>query len=62
MLVCSSDEEIVLSTARGSVVRQRVVDIGVQSRQATGVLIQKLDSKDSVINIVKSQSFDFYQI
>ena len=51
MRVCSSGDEVVLGTNKGSVVRQRVNDLSIQSRAATGVLIQKLSAADSIVQV-----------
>ena len=58
MRICRESDEVVISTGKGTVVRQRVADMSVQSRSATGVLIQKLDENDRVlmVDIVPSQS------
>lgn len=39
---------MVLSTQRGTIIRQRVDDFSVQSRTATGFLIQKIDRDDAI--------------
>jgi DNA gyrase subunit A len=51
MVTCKPGDEVVLSTSRGTVIRQRVDDLSIQSRTATGVLIQRL-AKDDVITSV----------
>ena len=58
MRICRASDDIVVSTSKGNVVRQRVADLSVQSRTATGFLIQKLAKDDSVVmvDIVPSQS------
>lgn len=57
MRICTESDEIVISTGKGTVVRQRVSDLPIQSRAATGVLIQKLDENDRVVmvDVVPSQ-------
>jgi len=50
MRACSDDYEVVLSTQKGTIVRQRVAAIALQSRTATGVRVQRLDEG----NIIKS--------
>lgn len=54
MRVCRSGDEVVLSTSKGTVIRQSVDDLSVQSRLATGVLIQKIakDDKITMVDIV----------
>ena len=42
--LCQPCDEVVISTSRGTVTRQRVADISVQSRHATGVRLQSIDS------------------
>ena len=42
---------MVLSTSRGTILRQRVDDVSVQARSATGVLVQKLAKDDSIVDI-----------
>lgn len=51
MRACSAGDEIVLSTSKGNVIRQRVDDLSIQSRSATGVLIQKMLPGDTIINV-----------
>ena len=46
--MCNEEDELVLSTNKGTVIRQRVKDISVQSRTATGVLLQKLPKYDFI--------------
>ena len=48
---CTSGDEVVLSTSRGTILRQRVDDVSVQARSATGVLVQKLAKDDSIVEI-----------
>jgi len=49
--VVSESDEIVLSTKMGNVVRLRAADISKQSRAATGVLVQRLDEGDEIVNV-----------
>lgn len=51
MRLVSDGDEVVLSTSRGTVIRQRADDLSVQSRVATGVLIQKLLKNDRIIHV-----------
>jgi DNA gyrase subunit A len=46
---CSAGDEVVISTSKGTIVRQAADDISVQTRSATGVLIQKLSNDDAVV-------------
>ena len=48
---CAAGDEVVLSTSKGTILRQRVDDVSVQARSATGVLVQKLDKNDSIMDI-----------
>lgn len=49
--IVSHDDEFILATANGVIVRQKVSDIPFQSRMATGVRVQKLTEDDHVMNI-----------
>ncbi|KAJ1404035.1 hypothetical protein B484DRAFT_404925, partial [Ochromonadaceae sp. CCMP2298] len=49
--ICVPGDEVVLSTSRGSVMRQRTDDISLQGRTATGVLIQSLAADDSIVTV-----------
>ena len=51
MRVCRAHDQVVLSTSRGTVIRQNVSDISIQSRTATGVRLQKLDEDDAIIMV-----------
>lgn len=48
MRICSAGDEVVFSTNKGTVMRQRVDDITVQSRSATGVKLQNVPVGDSI--------------
>ncbi len=48
LLVVNEDEELMLVTNRGIIIRQRVNDISIQSRAAQGVRLQKLDGEDAI--------------
>lgn len=43
-----ADEEILLVTQRGVIIRQAAGDISQQSRMATGVRLQRLDADDAI--------------
>ncbi len=47
--VCNTGDDIVISTEKGTVIRQRLDDLSVQSRRGTGVLIQKIEENDRII-------------
>ena len=49
--IVSHDDEFIIATANGIIVRQTVSDIPFQSRMATGVKVQRLEEDDSVVNI-----------
>lgn len=49
--VVSDNDEIVLSTKGGNIVRQRAADISIQGRAATGVVVQKLVKGDEIVNV-----------
>ncbi|KAL3796886.1 hypothetical protein HJC23_008839 [Cyclotella cryptica] len=56
MRVVNEEDEILLITSQGVIVRQKVKDIPCQGRSATGVLVQKVDVKNgdtiSTVSIV----------
>jgi DNA gyrase subunit A len=49
--VVNEDQELMLVTSRGIIIRQRVNDISIQSRSAQGVRLQRLDSDDAIAAI-----------
>jgi len=49
--IINMDDEIIIATANGVVVRQKCKEISSQSRMATGVRIQQLGEDDSVISV-----------
>lgn len=51
MRSCRDDDEVVLTTQKGTIVRQRVKDISVQGRTATGVRVQRLDEGNHITNV-----------
>jgi DNA gyrase subunit A len=48
LLVVGEGDELMLVTNRGIIIRQRVNDISIQSRPATGVKLQRLDGEDAI--------------
>jgi DNA gyrase subunit A len=48
LLVTGDGDELMIVTNRGIIIRQRVNDISVQSRQATGVRLQRIDGEDAI--------------
>mmetsp|Transcript_1674 Transcript_1674/g.3927 ORF Transcript_1674/g.3927 Transcript_1674/m.3927 type:complete len:131 (-) Transcript_1674:28-420(-) len=60
--VVNEDDEILLITSQGVIVRQNVKDIPCQGRSATGVILQKVDvrsgDKISTVSIVPKEDVD----
>jgi DNA gyrase C-terminal domain, beta-propeller len=58
--VVSSDDQVLLSTVQGTIVRQSASRVSAQGRTATGVRVQRLDSGDeiSTISIIPAQLID----
>lgn len=48
LYVVKADDELMLVTNRGIIIRQSVNDISPQSRSATGVRVQRLDTDDAI--------------
>jgi DNA gyrase subunit A len=51
MRICSPGDEVVISTSKGTVMRQRIDDISIQSRSATGVLLQSIAKDDAIVTV-----------
>ena len=51
MQVVGEDDEIILVTNRGIIIRQAVKAISRQSRAATGVRVQRLDEDDAIVAV-----------
>jgi DNA gyrase subunit A len=49
--IVNSDEEIMMATNRGIIIRQAVNAISIQSRSATGVRVQRLDEDDAITGV-----------
>ncbi|MFM6098034.1 MAG: DNA gyrase C-terminal beta-propeller domain-containing protein, partial [Dolichospermum sp.] len=49
--IVNSDEEIMMATNRGIIIRQAVNAISIQSRSATGVKVQRLDEDDAITGV-----------
>jgi DNA gyrase subunit A len=49
--VVNADDELIIVTNRGIVIRQAVDAISHQSRMATGVRVQRLDEDDAIVGI-----------
>jgi DNA gyrase subunit A len=47
----SEDEEFMIATSNGVIVRQKGSDVSVQSRMATGVRLQNLEGDDQVVSV-----------
>ena len=45
------DDELMMVTSRGIIIRQSTNAISVQSRGATGVLVQRLDKEDAIVAV-----------
>ena len=56
--VVNEDDEVLVITSKGVIVRQNVSAISIQSRAATGVLVQKVDEGDYIgsVSIIPSYS------
>jgi DNA gyrase subunit A len=51
LCVVNEDDELMLVTSRGIVIRQSVSAISQQSRAATGVRVQRLDKDDAIAEV-----------
>lgn len=49
--VVNEDDEILVNTSKGVMVRQQVKQIASQSRSATGVVVQKVDDGDQITSV-----------
>ncbi|MBD2773447.1 DNA topoisomerase (ATP-hydrolyzing) subunit A [Iningainema tapete] len=49
--IVNNDEEIMMVTSRGIIIRQAVNAISIQSRSATGVRVQRLDEDDAITGV-----------
>ncbi|MDZ7958050.1 MAG: DNA topoisomerase (ATP-hydrolyzing) subunit A [Aulosira sp. DedQUE10] len=49
--IVNSDDEIMMVTNRGIIIRQAVNAISIQSRSATGVRVQRLDEDDAITGV-----------
>ncbi len=49
--LCTARDEVVISTSKGIVIRQRIGAISVQKKQATGVLLQSIPAEDHIISV-----------
>jgi len=54
----ADEDSIIVTTAKGMVIRTKVKDIRVMSRNTQGVRIIKLHDGDSVTDLVKANNFD----
>jgi DNA gyrase subunit A len=49
--IVNSDDEIMMVTNRGIIIRQAINAISIQSRSATGVRVQRLDEDDAITGV-----------
>jgi len=49
--VVEEDDEILVNTSKGVMVRQQVNQVSLQSRSATGVMVQKVDNGDRITSV-----------
>lgn len=49
--LCSADDQVVISTSKGTVIRQHIRAISVQKKTATGVLLQSIADDDYIISV-----------
>lgn len=49
--IVNADDELMIITSRGIIIRQAVSAISTQSRNATGVRVQRLDEDDSIVAV-----------
>ncbi len=49
--IVNSGDELMLVTSRGIMIRQAVESISLQSRNATGVRVQRLDKEDAIVAV-----------
>ena len=49
--IVGDDDEIMMVTSRGIIIRQAVNAISIQSRSATGVRVQRLDVEDAIMGV-----------
>ncbi|WP_298977606.1 DNA gyrase subunit A [uncultured Thermosynechococcus sp.] len=47
--IVNAEDELMIVTSRGIVIRQKVMDISSRSRSATGVRLQRLDEEDVIV-------------
>ncbi|HIK23887.1 MAG TPA: DNA gyrase subunit A [Thermosynechococcus sp. M3746_W2019_013] len=47
--IVNAEDELMIVTSRGIIIRQKVMDISSQSRSATGVRLQRLDEEDAIV-------------
>ncbi|HIK26399.1 MAG: DNA gyrase subunit A [Thermosynechococcus sp. Uc] len=47
--IVNAEDELMIVTSRGIIIRQKVMDISSQSRSATGVRLQRLDEEDVIV-------------
>ncbi|HIK36160.1 MULTISPECIES: DNA gyrase subunit A [unclassified Thermosynechococcus] len=47
--IVNAEDELMIVTSRGIIIRQKAMDISSQSRSATGVRLQRLDEDDAIV-------------
>ena len=52
-LVVKNDDEIILSTDKGSIMRCAVKEIGIKGRATQGMRIKKLSGSEKVVSVIK---------
>jgi len=52
MCCCKSDQEVLLSTKKGTILRQKIESIAIQGRFGMGVIVQKLIADDFVSKVL----------
>ena len=61
-LVVSEEDEIILSTDKGSIMRVAVKEIRVAGRNTQGVRIKKLSGEEKVVSVIKIEdNISYYQ-
>ncbi|HEY9885824.1 MAG TPA: DNA gyrase subunit A [Vampirovibrionales bacterium] len=53
-----NEDEVIIATANGVIIRQKAEDIPSQSRMGTGVRLQQIGDDDRVVSLTRLQTFD----
>ena len=51
LLIVNEDDELMMISSRGIIIRQAVNAISCQSRAASGVRVQRLDEDDAIVAV-----------